>query len=226
MTWNKKHWLIAGGGAVLFTALIWWRVRKSKSENEDNEAFVLMQEEEQSKAASKSQNGKKNTQSKPYRAPSKSQAQKLASLHPDVRSKVQRMMNKAKQKGIELFIVSAHRGEAEQNELYSRGRSQAELNKVGLSHVKAQPEKRKVTNARAGKSDHNVKRAVDLVEIKKGKLLWNNDRWEQIGKIGESVGLKWGGRWKSFVDKPHFYDRGGKTVAQLWGEYKRTGQFA
>lgn len=30
------------------------------------------------------------------------------------------------------------------------------------------------------------------------------DWWELVGEIGEALGLTWGGRWSSFVDKPHF----------------------
>lgn len=36
------------------------------------------------------------------------------------------------------------------------------------------------------------------------KLLWGkHEKWEQIGAIGESCGLKWGGRWKQ-RDLGHF----------------------
>lgn len=38
---------------------------------------------------------------------------------------------------------------------------------------------------------------------------WNRDRvptwvWSEIGPVGESFGLTWGGRWKSFRDVGHF----------------------
>lgn len=37
------------------------------------------------------------------------------------------------------------------------------------------------------------------------KLDWQADDpiWQQIGKIGESVGLKWGGRWTTTPDLGH-----------------------
>ena len=44
--------------------------------------------------------------------------------------------------------------------------------------------------------------------------------------IGESVGLSWGGRWTSFKDRPHFYDRGGKSIAQLWTEQQNLANLA
>lgn len=212
MTKTQKTMLLVGGGAVAILVTV-AAVRAFRvHEDEGNEAFALVEAEAQAAKSGKQAPGPV------FRPKRKSESEKLVSLHPSVRRKVERMIAKAKTKGIDLFVVSAHRGEAEQNELYSRGRTQAELNKVGLSHVKAQPDKRKVTNAKAGQSDHNVRRAVDLVEKKGRKLIWTNSRWDEIGRLGESVGLKWGGRWKRFVDKPHFYDRDGKSVAQLWRE--------
>lgn len=28
--------------------------------------------------------------------------------------------------------------------------------------------------------------------------------WNYAGQVGEALGLRWGGRWQGFVDKPHF----------------------
>ena len=56
------------------------------------------------------------------------------------------------------------------------------------------------------RSNHMSGRAVDFVPVKAGKLWWNAPKevWEIMGEIGESFGLKWGGRWKDFPDSPHF----------------------
>ena len=53
-------------------------------------------------------------------------------------------------------------------------------------------------------SNHMTGNAFDFVPIKDGKAWWNapDPVWEQLGKIGESLGLTWGGRWPS-PDKPH-----------------------
>lgn len=133
----------------------------------------------------------------------------LLTLEPKFRKKVEKLLSNAKKEGIELRVTSAHRDCAEQNELYAQGRT-----KPGKI----------VTNAICGKSAHNYRRSVDVVEFKDGKPLWENPRWEYIGQLGESVGLEWGGRWKSFKDRPHFQDLGGKTVAQLYREYQQTGK--
>jgi hypothetical protein len=36
--------------------------------------------------------------------------------------------------------------------------------------------------------------------------LWDpdGDLWSEMGRIGEALGLQWGGRWKSIHDNPHF----------------------
>lgn len=133
----------------------------------------------------------------------------LLTLEPKFRKKVKKLLAKAKKEGMELRITSAYRNCEEQNALYAKGRTKP--GKV-------------VTNAKCGKSSHNYKRAVDVVEFKNGKALWSNPKWERIGEIGESVGLEWGGRWHSFKDRPHFQDLDGRTVASLYKEYQQTGK--
>ena len=130
---------------------------------------------------------------------------KLSQLRPEVRKKVEKFLIKSKKAGIPLKVTSAYRSCEEQNRLYAKGRT-------ALGGI--------VTNARCGQSDHNVGVAVDIVPLVDGKANYKvpESVWDTIGAIGESVDLSWGGRWKSFKDRPHFYDRGGKTVAQLWRE--------
>ena len=55
-------------------------------------------------------------------------------------------------------------------------------------------------------SNHMSGHAADFVPVKDGKLWWNapEEVWLAMGEIGESCGLKWGGRWKDFKDTPHF----------------------
>ena len=81
---------------------------------------------------------------------------------------------------------------------------------------------------RRGQSDHNVGVAVDIVPIVDGRANYKvpESVWNTIGAIGESVGLSWGGRWTSFKDRPHFYDRGGKSIAQLWTEQQNLANLA
>lgn len=54
-------------------------------------------------------------------------------------------------------------------------------------------------------SKHIDGNAFDAVPMKEGKPWWTAPKevWEQMGKIGESCGLVWGGRWER-KDYPHF----------------------
>ncbi len=133
----------------------------------------------------------------------------LLGLDRDVRRKVRKLLKRARQEGIELRVISAYRGCAEQNELYALGRT-------APGSI--------VTNARCGQSAHNYRRAVDVVAFVNGEPLWENPRWELIGRLGEQVGLSWGGRWTSFKDRPHFEDLKGETIASLYRRFQETGE--
>jgi len=39
-----------------------------------------------------------------------------------------------------------------------------------------------------------------------GKPMWDasNPVWQVVGSLGESIGLKWAGRWKRMREYPHF----------------------
>lgn len=41
------------------------------------------------------------------------------------------------------------------------------------------------------------------------------DDWDEIGEIGVSIGLEWGGNWKEFLDRPHFQYTFGKSMDEL-----------
>ena len=131
---------------------------------------------------------------------------KIEKLHPSIRAKVKEFIIKAQQElGIKLRVSSGYRSHKEQDKLYAKGR--AASGKI-------------VTNAKGGESYHNYGLAFDVVEIKNGKAIWNNPRWNEIADLGKSLGFSWGGDWISFKDKPHFQMDFGKSIAQLKALYK------
>lgn len=103
----------------------------------------------------------------------------------------------ADEAGIEVLIYMTFRSKDEQDALYAKGRT-----KPGAI----------VTYRKGGQSVHNctlkgkpASKAFDCVPLVNGVPDWDNAKiYGQLGKIGESVGLEWGGRWKKLVDKPHF----------------------
>lgn len=139
---------------------------------------------------------------------------RINTLHPLVRAKAKEFVIRAeKELGIKLRVVSALRTWAEQEELYAKGRTKS--GKI-------------VTNAKAGRSLHNYGLAIDVVEIKGGKAIWNNSNWKKIADLGKSIGFEWGGDWKSFKDKPHFEMKFGRSISELQALYtsgKRDGEY-
>jgi RHS repeat-associated protein len=126
---------------------------------------------------------------------------KLATLHPDIQDQMKSFILKSKLRfDIDLRVTDGFRTYAEQDNIYAQGRT-----KPGNI----------VTYASGGKSNHNFGLAVDVVPFENGKLNWDTKNYPLIGRIGESRGLEWGGRWKRPVDRPHFQNLFGKTLQQL-----------
>lgn len=130
-------------------------------------------------------------------------------LHPLVDIKRMDLIKLAELKGIRLITTSGLRTFAEQDLLYAKGRtSPGDI----------------VTNARAGESWHNYGVAFDVAfDNGSGVPTWEEydmndngiDDWDEIGEIGVSIGLEWGGNWKQFLDRPHFQYTFGKSMAEL-----------
>ena len=126
---------------------------------------------------------------------------RISALHPEVRATAAQFINRVEQElGITLRVTQGMRTFDEQNDLYAQGRT-------APGDV--------VTNARGGQSYHNYGLAIDVVEIRAdGSANWNTD-WEAIGRIGEAMGMEWGGNWTSIVDRPHFQMDFGLSTSQL-----------
>ena len=139
----------------------------------------------------------------------------ITKLHPRLQEKFKLLQKKCAQKGIKIRATECLRTAKEQDALYAKGRTAPGS---------------KVTNARGrdAKSMHQWGVAVDIVidmdADKDGDVdisdLYNVKLLNVVGKIGESIGLEWGGSWKSIVDKPHFQlPDWGSTPAKLKSEY-------
>ena len=125
----------------------------------------------------------------------------LKDLLPIVASKAEAFVAACRAAGIDVLITSTHRDHESQNALYAQGRTTPG---------------RRVTNAKGGQSMHNHRCAFDFVPIVNGKAMWNDARaFKRCGAIAESLGLEWGGRWKSMPDMPHCQYTGGLTLADL-----------
>ena len=145
----------------------------------------------------------------------------VTQLHPRLQEKFKLLQKKCAKKGIKIKATECLRTAKEQDALYAKGRTAPGP---------------KVTNAsgKDAKSMHQWGVAVDIVidmdADKDGDVdirdLYNVKLLNVVGKIGESIGLEWGGSWKSIVDKPHFQlPDWGSTPAKLKAKYGTPAKF-
>ena len=108
----------------------------------------------------------------------------IATLDPNLHTVARNLVRAAAAQGIEIKIISGTRTYEEQDALFAK--------------------KPKVTNAKGGYSNHNFGVAFDIGIFKGGKYIPESKDYKTVGEIGKSLGLEWGGDWKSIVDEPHF----------------------
>jgi peptidoglycan L-alanyl-D-glutamate endopeptidase CwlK len=131
-------------------------------------------------------------------------------LHPIVLAKAQQLVQLAKAEGIPIKLTEGYRPPERQAALLTTG----------------------ATDAKPGYSFHQYGLAFDLVPLDaQGKAWWEPPAgvWDTIGRIGESLGLSWGGRWRPTAklplgDRPHFEYHPGFTIQDLVTGAKQVGQ--
>lgn len=130
-------------------------------------------------------------------------------LHPDMRAKAEEFKALCAANNLPVLITETWRSEHDQTELYAKGRTTP--GKI-------------VTNCRYPQSPHCWGVAFDFCRNVKGQEYTNGDGFfQKVGKLGKSIGLFWGGDFKSFVDMPHlehpFYvvNNSTKTLVSNWG---------
>lgn len=111
-------------------------------------------------------------------------------LHPEMQAKAKRFLELCKESRLNVLITETFRTVAEQNALYAKGRTTS--GKI-------------VTNCKGNEyqSPHQWGCAFDFCENVRGKEYANTSFFKKCGAIGKSIGLFWGGDFKSFYDSPH-----------------------
>lgn len=120
----------------------------------------------------------------------------LDDLSPRVRAAALAFVRECQRRGLDVLIYCTLRSMAEQADVYASGRT-----RPGPI----------LTAARPGESRHNpdadgLAWAFDAIPMIGGKPQWNNDAALMLmGQAGESVGLKWAGRWRGRLrERVHF----------------------
>ena len=128
----------------------------------------------------------------------------ISTLHPAVQPRAREFMllalALAAKPGLIVRIICGLRSYAEQDALYAKGRT---------------AQGPKVTNARAGHSNHNFGTAWDIGLFKGKAYLAASPIYREIGIASRSLGLTWGGDFRSFPDTPHYEVPTGHTLAQM-----------
>jgi peptidoglycan L-alanyl-D-glutamate endopeptidase CwlK len=136
-------------------------------------------------------------------APGTSRSRSLIDkLHPSIQPMAYKLLDAAWEQKIPLVVTQSLRTLEEQQALYDQGRT-----KPGDIVTKAKP----------GTSWHNYGLAFDVAVLdENGQPAWpeNAKLWKQIGDLGKSVGLAWGGDFVTINDRPHFEHHPGLTLAQ------------
>lgn len=116
----------------------------------------------------------------------------IAVCHPRLQSMAKKLVEECAAKGLKIKITDCFRSKEEQDSLYAQGRT-----KPGNI----------VTDAPGStySSMHMWGVAFDICRNDGRGAYYDNDGFfTKVGAIGKSLGLEWGGNWKSPVDKPHF----------------------
>jgi peptidoglycan L-alanyl-D-glutamate endopeptidase CwlK len=118
------------------------------------------------------------------------ESQKLDSLNPEFRKKVEKVILDLKSQGYKPRIDYGWRDLAYQQELVKKGASKTTFSWHNVTTDKGEP----------------AALAVDFIDnsVFKNKKWDDNAKfWEDLGKAARKQGLVWGGDWKNFKDRPH-----------------------
>lgn len=149
----------------------------------------------------------------------------ITDLDPDIQDMCLEHAKLCAAEGVIVIVAQTYRTAAEQNGLHDIGRVVAgspchhrgELGPRPIGTCPKHPLGSTVTNAPAGYSFHEFRRAYDLAikhfDGDKTPTDLYDGPWDKVGDLGERAGMEWGGRWKN-PDRPHFEHHGGKTLAQ------------
>lgn len=135
-------------------------------------------------------------------------------LHPALQKKIKKLVKLCEAQGLKIGISECLRTTAEQDALYAKGRT-------APGSI--------VTNAKGSSysSMHQWGVAFDFYR-NDGTGAYNDSDgfFTKVGKLGQSIGLEWGGAWKSIVDKPHLQlATWGSTPTTLKQKYKAPDAF-
>lgn len=127
----------------------------------------------------------------------------IASLHPELQPYAVAVTTALREAGLPAVVVEGYRSQAKQAALFAKGRAASD--KLGIAGpVSMLMQVPKIVTGTLN-SKHTKRLAWDTAFLIDGRVTWDvpNDWWDYLGEVGESYGLRWGGRWKKLRDRPH-----------------------
>ena len=145
----------------------------------------------------------------------------VTKLHPTLQKKIKKLIALCEKQGIKIKVTECVRTKAEQDALYAKGRT-----KPGSIVTKCKGSSYSSMHQWGVAFDFVINQDtdkdgdIDINDLYRAKLM------NVVGKIGESIGLEWGGSWKSIVDRPHFQlPNWGSTATKLKEKYGTPEKF-
>lgn len=136
-------------------------------------------------------------------------------LHPILQYKIKQFIALCEEQGLKVGIGECVRTVAEQDAQYAKGRTDKSS---GI-----------VTNCKGStySSPHQWGIAFDFYRNDgKGAYNTSGQFFEKVGELAKTLGLEWGGDWKSFVDRPHIQlPYWGSTTSKLKSLYGTPSKF-
>ena len=107
----------------------------------------------------------------------------INNLRPDVAANCRVFLGLCKDAGLQVLVTATVRDEEYQRYCYDQGTANTPL-----------------------PSFHGIKAglAFDICKNVKGHEWDDLEFYRRAGELGEKLGFEWGGRWKKFIDRPHF----------------------
>lgn len=152
-------------------------------------------------------------------------SRRIEDLHPTLQRMYEKLEAACQRLRIDIIPTSTLRTEAEQLALYAQGRK----NLKTVNYIRATAGLGPITRKRnrivthALSSIHQFGLAFDICIIKGGLAVWdvkadtnknNKTDYEEVGELGEALGLTWGGRF-THPDLVHFEYTGGLSLDEL-----------
>lgn len=123
----------------------------------------------------------------------------IAMLHPTLQTRITELIDLCEKKGIKIEVTECVRTSAEQDALYAKGRTAP-----GSIVTNAKGSNYSSMHQWGVAFDYIIKQDVDGDGDIDINDLYSHKLMNVVGRLGKSIGLEWGGDWKSIVDKPHF----------------------